>query len=648
MICRLCAAFTVDVIHGEYATWKRLSETEYSFKHGTHETVVASAAAGCATCGLFRLVRQKKIPGYESLGDKWLMKSAMVIVATSGPRFSFDLMSEGPNSSWIGFELFQPRSDQRADPGLEPIAQLRCEVSDDPLSATTIRMASLWVDQCHYNQRDCSRQDKTPLPTRIIDVGYSDECISARLQVNRGQLGRYVTLSHCWGSAKRLVTNKRNLKKFQNEIPLNQMPETFQDAIKLTRLLGMRYLWIDALCIVQDDREDWRRESANMCSIYENAAFSISALVATDSSSGFLHARDIDQCVVAAGDLTFGVRPKLQSIDEALRESKLESRAWCLQERILAPAVLHIGHQQLFWECRACSVSETEPDSGEEGPSSRSPNSSFTYIPSAPDRKELLRLWYGLVKEYSARDLTKPTDRLPAIAGLADKVRREFGGSPLYVDGLWLDDLMAGLLWRRPNRPKPRLSTTNGEAQTLSTLTPSWSWASTLGAVEYSWQAEFEFHLPSPHDMTASLDTASPTTVLQVEGYVKRGMCRLSSPSSSSNSTSNAAFKPSGSSIVIDSIACMLDDVEEVVPSHCYCLWVSTWTSFKSQTTKKAKSANRAFYLVLERVHDSLGDSASKANNSLGRFKRIGMGYDAADKVTRAFVNAERHNLELT
>ncbi|KAK4503575.1 hypothetical protein PRZ48_004490 [Zasmidium cellare] len=643
MSCRLCAAFTVDILHGEYSTWKRLSDTEYSFKHGSHDTIVASAAAGCATCSLFRRVRQNKIPGYEVLGAKWLTKNAMVIVDTATPRYSFDLMSEGPNSSWLGFELFHPQSNESIEANSDTHDHLPRGVPDDPLSTHTVRMASEWVGQCQYHHKDCVRLEKAPLPTRVIDVGYSDDFISARLQVNRGQLGRYVTLSHCWGSAKRLVTSKRNLKKFQTEVPFNQMPKTFQDAIKLTRLLGMRYLWIDALCIVQDDREDWRRESANMCSIYENAAFSISALAATDSSTGFLHNRDIDQCIVTVGDVTFGVRPQLQSIDEALRESKLESRAWCLQERILAPAVLHVGAQQLFWECRACTLSETEPNPQEER--WKEVISSFTYIPSALGKQQLLQLWYGLVKEYSARELTKPTDRLPAIAGLADKVRKEFWGSPQYVDGLWLDDLMAGLLWQRPTRLKPRSTTTHGEAQSLSTLAPSWSWASILAAVQYSWQDELKLDLPSPYDMTATLDTASQSTTLQVEGYVKRGMCRLSS----SSPTGNAAFKPSGSSIVTDSIACTLDDIEEVVPSHCYCLFVSTWTSSKSPTTKKAKSANRAFYLVLERVHGSLSESTSSLSkpNSLGRFKRIGMGCDVTDTVAKVFINAERHNLEL-
>lgn len=100
----------------------------------------------------------------------------------------------------------------------------------------------------------------------------------------------------------------------------------------------------------------------------------------------------------------------------------------------------------------------------------------------------------------------------------------------------------------------------------------------------------------------------------------------------------------------MESIACILDDTEEVVPSHCYCLWVSTWTTAQSQKPKKAKASNRVFYLVLERVHGSLGDltQSSSNSNSLGRFKRIGMGYDIAEKVAKVFSNAERHNLELT
>lgn len=384
MLCRLCETFTTDIIHQEYSTWKRLNETEYGFKHGSHETVAASGAAGCAIWGLFRLVRQRRIPGYENLGEKWLMKNAIVIVDTAaGPPYTFDLLSEGPDSSWLTFELFQPLSHANEAHTLLPMP---CEVQDDLISDHSARLAHGWIEQCQHSHQECLHQEKSPLPTQVIDVGYSDGAISAKLQVNRGQLGRYVTLSHCWGSGKRLITNKRNLKKFENEIPYNQMPRTFQDAVKLTRLLGMRYLWIDALCIIQDDREDWRREFANMCSIYENAAFSISALAPTDSSSGLLHNRGLDQCIVTAGDMTFGVRPKLDSMEEALRGTKLESRAWCLQERILAPAILHVGTQQMLWECRSCVVSEAEPnDRADRVLSKDSDAPSFTHIPTTGD-----------------------------------------------------------------------------------------------------------------------------------------------------------------------------------------------------------------------------------------------------------------------
>lgn len=643
MLCHPCDIFTSGILRKEYSTWKRLNENEYAFKHGDHASISASAAAGCAVCELFRLVRLKGISGYESLGDKWLMKNAMVIVDADEPQYAFDLLSEGPNSSWISFELFRPLSQEETGRDSDIGPPLPCEVQHDPLSDHTVRLARDWIEQCQYHHQECLRRDKTSLPTRVIDVGYSDEAISPRLHINRNQLGKYVTLSHCWGSGKRLVTTKHSLKKFQNAIPYNQMPRTFQDAVKLTRLLGMRYLWIDALCIVQDDREDWRCESANMCSIYENAAFSIAALSATDSSSGILRSREIDQCIVSAGDMIFGVRPKLHSMEEALRDSKLESRAWCLQERILAPALLQVGPQQLFWECRSCAVSEAKRST------SLSEASSFTHIPTAGDRQLLLKLWYDLVKEYSARDLSKISDRLPAIAGLADKVRRELGGSPQYFNGLWIDDITTGLLWQRPARFTRETPTNSKEAENLSNLTPSWSWASIRGAVDYSWQVELKYHLPSPQDLIALLSEASSRALLQVEGLVKRGMCRLTS-STSSATIANAAFKPSGSSIVVESIACILDDIAEVVPSHCYCLVVSTWTSTPSQKTKNSKAASRVFYLVLERVYGFLGDSpqSSSKANSLGRFKRIGMGYDVAEKVAKVFANAERHNLELT
>lgn len=654
MLCSLCETFTADVLHGEYLNWKRLENDEwYAFKHGDHFTISASAAAGCPLCQLFCHVREARIPEYRQLGEKWLVQNAMIDVHLSGPKNIFHLLTELPSRSWIAFELFQPRESGTGLSLQDP--ELPLEVAASAYAEGSIRLAQSWLRACENDHGNCVRSQKTPLPTRVIDVGSSD-ATTARLLVSHGEPAPYVTLSHTWGEGPSVTATKENLQGLQLAIPTDELPKTFQDAITLTRVMGMRYLWIDALCIVQNDEQDWYRESATMCAVYENALFSISALSATGSQSGMLVDRSVDQCMIdVAGVGTIGVRPKLDSLGMALQKSKLESRAWCMQERILAPAILHVGPQQCFWECCSCIASETDPSNTILD----SPSIAASWIPSNSTRDVLFGLWYSLVTRYSTRDLTEPSDRLPAIAGLADKIKKELGNSSRYVSGLWVDDIATGLLWQRPLRrdatPMPSRdnflpkSQFDQASRLRYDFAPSWSWASVRGAVAYPWREEYGIPSPSREDFVATVKSETSKAIITIEGQVKRGTCRLSTPGSEKG---NAGFKPSGSSVTVDSVPCILDSTEEVIPKQCYCLRISAWEVPSNESGKrKSKPDRRAFYLILERVQGSADDTAAFPGSSrlhhLGEFKRIGMGYDTPERVSKVFLNAERHALNL-
>jgi hypothetical protein len=148
--------------------------------------------------------------------------------------------------------------------------------------------------QSHPN---CSspRLDRTntaQLPKRIIDVGCED--IPPRL-CEVGSLSvpeiSYVALSHCWGSIQPYTTEKTSIDDRMKGMPWDDIPKTFQDAIITTRSLRLRYIWIDSLCIVKDDLNDWAEESSKMSHVYENATLTIAAAAAKDDTEGFLHPR---------------------------------------------------------------------------------------------------------------------------------------------------------------------------------------------------------------------------------------------------------------------------------------------------------------------------------------------------------------------
>jgi hypothetical protein len=131
---------------------------------------------------------------------------------------------------------------------------------------------------------ECSLAKPAQLPTRILDI--TNE--RPRLFLSNGQVGTYAALSYCWGTKGNLTTTKDTLDPFTTEIPAVKIPATLKDAIQIAKSLGYQYLWIDALCIIQDDELDWQRESGRMAQVYGNADLVIAASSAKDSPEGFL------------------------------------------------------------------------------------------------------------------------------------------------------------------------------------------------------------------------------------------------------------------------------------------------------------------------------------------------------------------------
>ena len=239
---------------------------------------------------------------------------------------------------------------------------------------------SKWLRACSQSHIECQIKDNTRLPTRVIDVGPADATQAPRLLVTSTETGRYVALSHCWGSlmqsdagqhARTLTTNLQNM---QREISLEKLPQNFQDAIIVVRKLGLRFLWIDALCIVQDDLADWAREAARMADVYGSAHLTIAATSAESSTDGFLERPQetaasipyyVGTCIEPAGCLVMTYQRKQDSWYASVEMARWNSRGWTFQERLLSKRVLHFTEKRLFWECRMTEATEeNEPPRG--------------------------------------------------------------------------------------------------------------------------------------------------------------------------------------------------------------------------------------------------------------------------------------------
>lgn len=372
-------------------------------------------------------------------------------------------------------------------------------------------------------------------PTRTINVGEKDSTTDPFLQIHSGQQDHsqplsWAALSHCWGGNTSFILTTSTLASWQRAIPLSSMPQTFQDAVTVTRNLGLKHLWIDSLCIQQDSPADWAYESARMADIYRLSAVHLAAHTSRHSGDGFLKARSpVPHVSLPFSSSRFGVsgqmliRPALASWTSALSSSEysvLSSRGWVLQESLLSPRTLHFGGEQVFWECPNLRLGEGdyEPatvrdpdardmdlgaskqafiamgtDTGTGGQSAR-----LTTSMTGQTREVWYMRWYQIVVDYTNRNLGYPSDIFPALSGLAQTVGALTGDE--YMAGLFRGDAHRGLLWR-PGDGKSKATYSPSRADAWRA--PSWSWASVMGPVSFEINpGEHKTkHLPG-HDVT--------------------------------------------------------------------------------------------------------------------------------------------------
>ncbi|KAL0253472.1 hypothetical protein SLS55_010451 [Diplodia seriata] len=163
-------------------------------------------------------------------------------------------------------------------------------VHEDPRSPECVDVARGWLRDClenHSRCKECAAIEQT-LPTRVIDVG--TECQDPRLVIPGHAVGKYAALSYRWGGkdSHSVMLTEATLARFQQGIPLASLPETLQDAIQVVRWLEIPYVWIDAICIIQDSEEDWMNEAGRMSEVYSNATLGLFATNAESAASGFL------------------------------------------------------------------------------------------------------------------------------------------------------------------------------------------------------------------------------------------------------------------------------------------------------------------------------------------------------------------------
>lgn len=364
-----------------------------------------------------------------------------------------------------------------------------------------------WIKHCttghnHPHSSRCGPFDGAELPLRVIEVsGDDDASLQARLvePQRNDPHACYVALSYCWGPAKwnTLTTVQDNYVQHCLEIPVGKTAKTLREAMLVTRQLGLRYLWIDALCIIQDSDSDKDLQISKMRSVFENAFITIVAAAGENASCGFLEVstqqNDIAfQLPYRHPDDTESSPGTIYAVEagtnRSMKYQPINLRAWTLEERLLSRRKIIYFEDRVAWECYDISLAESgEIDN--MGDDLRIParilhagNPRFTSGPFTANELEwaVHTEWLKNIEWYTMRELTRPSDKLRAVGGIAQKYQTVLHAE--YLAGLWQGYVLAGLLWRRIVEVKGD----SLRARPAKYRAPTWSWASIDGQVEYS------------------------------------------------------------------------------------------------------------------------------------------------------------------
>lgn len=372
-------------------------------------------------------------------------------------------------------------------------------MSENSSSVDCIALAKHWLVDCLESHTVCKQSLSPPLPSRVIDVG-NKPGDPVKLLVTQGdERGQYVALSHSWGGDVPLRATINTIQSLTQSITFSDSSKTFQDAVDVTQLLGIRYLWLDSLCIIQDSHNDWAEESSKMADVYNNATLTIAATSARNTSEGLFPSKSSRRSrnsvrVISSmgpdgrtqyiyirarhGD-PYAITTKHSQLPSSLNH--LSTRGWVLQEELLSPRTLRFDVEEMSWVCSTYTRCECRlrPDSVSIPTLFRAPILSPDTLVQDQLIQTVCAEWPRIVMEMTRRNLTRTSDRIYALAGLATWIFNATGDS--YCCGLWADNLSYQLMWysdiSRAACPAPQ--------RIAQPYAPSWAWTSISGPISF-------------------------------------------------------------------------------------------------------------------------------------------------------------------
>jgi hypothetical protein len=465
------------------------------------EELISEASQGCHLCcmllGSLRhpvkdmLVTKQSLEDYGNLIHARITHWDFSSRYNKHDRYEIDIGQIGIDSSEF---------DPLVNP-LELIAKRKstklirdAQISRHTGSKSCYAMIRNWIHTCTSQHQSCNASEPKQRPSRLLDLEF-DNTNDVKLVTGNSSAMSYATLSYSWGSVEQLMLLRTNLMDFMQRIPFADLSNVAQDVVKVCRGLSIRYLWIDALCIIQGEDGDFEQEAPRMNDIYGGCIINITAAQSLDTTQHFLCDREPLQymdCELSTVELN-GCEAsitnrhvcQLTSTRNRPGDYNIDSRAWFYQERFLSQRSVYFGTKGIHWECREGMACEAQGNIRVDGIHYKSCNgefndvawnlkSQFAQVASldhalrSPEAVTALReAWACILESYVDMKLTRPTDRLLAIAGIASVFEKTFGLQAIF--GLWINFLNEDLLWTvNPNTR--RYAQPQWQA-------PSWSWA---------------------------------------------------------------------------------------------------------------------------------------------------------------------------
>ncbi|KAK4186738.1 heterokaryon incompatibility protein-domain-containing protein [Podospora australis] len=457
--------------------------------------ITAAAANGC---NLFAFLI--RMASFESDMSSWDSASPI--------RVRFDVVNriEGPTMSFHGMGTAGPRS--RGDrqignfeiftfPGTKPLHQYLGPWKPPnlvPNSKQGFARARAWIERCQRHHQNCKLFNTKYMPKRLLEITREKSDLQVRL-VNDPEPTPYAILSYCWGGDQPAKTTMARLPDYQADIPLSSLPQTIQDAVTVTSGIGLTYLWVDAMCIIQDSDDDKTIQISQMHQVYRGALLTIAASATKTSLDGFLGPRDgyfKSRLRARLDDNVFGdvlVVPSRVTPDYGPSETlPLYTRGWTYQESQLSTRILAYGARETAYAC----IEAQYRDGGRalthnRGVPAAKSAAQLTFSGLDPGNHWVSHLahptgWRFVVMTFSLRAITDPGDKLLAVAAIAEYYGQRFEQDlgqhkDRYLAGMWKENLLYDCLWS--------VKQWTPSSYPAKYRAPSWSWAAVEGVIEF-------------------------------------------------------------------------------------------------------------------------------------------------------------------